>query len=161
MAVARKTQKDIGNHEAKFIGPLTIRQTAAIGLGAIPTVFIYFILYNITNSFTVSCAALIFMIPSAFIAFGKDLCYGLNPEDYLIEYYFYHIKSPNRRVYKTVTVDDRLYDAKIKELKKEKAKQDAKKKRKEAAENEIVIPEKGFKKYPHPKEEDPEIKSFS
>ena len=33
MAISRKTQKDIGQYEPKFIGPFTGRQSAAVGIG--------------------------------------------------------------------------------------------------------------------------------
>lgn len=163
MAITRKTQKDVGNHEAKFLGPLTIRQTAIIGIFAVPSIITYFIIYGITKDIYMGCVGLIFMIPAAFLAFGKDVCYGMNPEDYLIEWYFYHFKAPGKRVYKTKTVDDDLFNEKIAKLKKEKAKQDAaskKKKAKIAEEDQIIVPETDFIKYPHPQKEDAEIKSF-
>lgn len=163
MAVTRKTQKDIGNHEAKFLGPLTMRQTAIIGIFAIPSIIAYFIIYGITNDFYISCVGLIFMLPAAFLAFGKDACYGMNPEDYLIEWYFYHFKAPGKRTYKTKTVDDNLFNERVAKLKKEKAKQDnlsKSKKVKIADEDKIVIPETGFVKYPHPQKEDTDIKAF-
>lgn len=163
MAISRKTQKDIGTYEAKLMGPFTARQCAILGIGAVPTIFFYFIIYGITNNFFMGAVAIIFMLPAAFIAFGKSLCYGLNPEEYFVEWYFYHVKSPNKRVYKVETVDDKLYNEHIKELKKEKIKQDARKKKqgKRFDEEPVVIPQTGFKKYPHPKKSDPEIKEYS
>mgnify|MGYP002857723534 CR=1 FL=1 len=160
MAISRKTQKDVGTYEAKFLGPFTMRQCAILGIGAVPSIFFYAVIYSISKNFYVSILGLIFMLPAAFVAFGKSLCYGLNPEDYFIEWYFYHVKAPNKRVYKTVTVDDKLYDKRIKELKRDKAKQDARRKKlkKKFDEEIIVVPEYGFKKYPHKK--DAEIKEY-
>lgn len=160
MAVTRKTQKDIGTYEAKLIGPFTARQTAILGIGAIPTLISYTILYGITGSPWIAMVSMILMAPFAFVAFGKSFCQGDNPEEFFIEWYYYHVKSPEIRTYEAYTLDDKLYDEHIKELKKERAAQEARKKKaKRKFDEELIeIPQVGFKKYPH--KPDSEIKEF-
>ena len=49
MAVTRRTLKDVGSYEAKFIGPFTIRQSVCLGIGVIPAAFVDYLLYNVTR----------------------------------------------------------------------------------------------------------------
>ena len=159
MSVSRKTQKDIGNYEAKFLGPFTTRQAALLGIGMVPTALGYIIIYGITGDKFIGAAALVLIIPFAFLAFGQALCYGMKPEDFLVEYYLYHIKAPAKRKYITVTVDDVLENERIKKLKKEAEAESKGKKKKKKNEESIEIRKEGeFKKYPH--KPDPEFVEF-
>ncbi len=119
-AITRKTQKDIGNYEAKFIGPFTSRQTALIGGGLVPAFIAILIARQFTNDiFTYLGIAMVFMAIPAFLAFGSKLCYGMKPEEFLAEWYFYHYKCPKERLYKTQTFDDVLVEQAEEELNKE------------------------------------------
>lgn len=115
MAVTRKTQKDIGNYEAKLIGPFTTRQCILLGIGAVPTIIACVIINRLSSDPYAMIGGCIFMIIPGFFAFGKNLCYQMNPEDFIAGYYYYHIKCPNRRLYKTKTLDDEIEENKYKE----------------------------------------------
>lgn len=108
--VTRKTQKDIGNYEAKFIGCFTQRQFIFIGIGVVFSV----IGIAIARSYgadvsTYIFIALVCMALPCFLAFGKALCYGMKPEVFVSNYIHYHINSAKIRLYKTKTYDDIIY----------------------------------------------------
>lgn len=120
-SIVRKTQKDIGNYEAKLIGPFTSRQVACIGIGAVPTVIAIAIAKSAgADAMTFLGLALIFMAIPCFFAFGQKFCYGMKPENFLADYLYYHSNSAKERLYKTKTLDDILYEEQLKEeLKKD------------------------------------------
>lgn len=131
MAVTRTTQKDIGNYEAKLLGPLTTRQTIIMAIGVIPTLFIDYTVYSLgADMYTIFGITMVLMIIPVFIAFGKSLTYGMNPEDFIKEYYHYHILAPRIRLYKTETLDDVLEAKAKKEAQKEDENKGGKKKNK-------------------------------
>ncbi len=110
--ITRQTQKDIGNYEAKLIGPFTTRQAALIGIGIIPTAIAIMIAraIGVTDIFAMLVIAFTFMAIPGFFAFGKKFCHDMKPENFLVDYYFYHYKSPKERLYKTKTFDDELWN---------------------------------------------------
>ncbi len=113
MAIARKTQKDVSKYEPKLLGPFTTRQCVCIGIGAVPTVIIDILLVRIgsVDPFSLFGVALILMAIPCFFGFGKRFCHGQKPEDFLRDYYFYHILAPKVRLHTVETLDDTL-DAK-------------------------------------------------
>lgn len=108
MAVTRKTPKNIGNYRAKLIGPFSARQCVLIGMGLIPSVFAAYICLSTLqlDATTTFMIVLIIMSPFCVLAFFNP--YGMKPEDFIIDYYFYHIMSNNLRLYQTETMIDQL-----------------------------------------------------
>ena len=157
MAVLRHTQKDIGNYEAKLIGPFTSRQLFFLAIGIVPTAIIDYILFmlgfDIYSLFGITF--LIMAIP-CFFAFGQSLTYGMKPEDFLKDYYKYHILAPQKRIYQTETLDDQLkWEQTVSEEPQDTgAKKDTKKKK-----NEPVKMIGKMKIYPH--KADTEFKEFT
>lgn len=132
MAITRITQKDIGNYESKLLGPLTTRQTIIMAVGVVPTMFIDYAIYNMgVDMYTLFGITMVLMIIPTFIAFGKSLTYGMNPEDFLKEYYQYHILPPKVRLYKTETLDDVLEKKAKKEAQKSEEVNGSNKKKKD------------------------------
>jgi len=120
MAISKPTPKDVGTYEAKMVGPFTKRQVICIGAGALPTVIISSFLNALNiDGYSIAAVAIMLMIIPCFFAFGSVLCYGQKPEDFLIEYYQYHLKSKKVRLYETSTLDDKLDIVRKKELKKQ------------------------------------------
>lgn len=127
--IMRKAQKDIGDHESKLIGPFTSRQVALLGAGIVPTVAAIFILRGLGADMSVMVMfAMFFMAGPCFLAFGKKMCYGMKPEDFVADYIFYHFKCPRERFYKTETLDDTLEKKKKKEENPEEKQSKSKKK---------------------------------
>ena len=109
-SITRKTQKDIGNYEAKLIGPFTSRQVVCIGIGAVPTAIGIWIARNVgADPMSYLGIAIVCMAIPCFFAFGQKLCYGMKPENFLADYMHYHQHSAKVRLYKTQTYDDVLY----------------------------------------------------
>lgn len=109
-AIIRKTQKDIGNYEAKLIGPFTSRQVVCIGIGVIPTfIGIWIARGSGADPMSYLGIAIICMAIPCFFAFGQKFCYGMKPENFLADYIHYHQHSARIRLYKTKTYDDVLY----------------------------------------------------
>ena len=102
MAVTRRTQKDIGSYEPKFIGPLTLRQSIAVGIGVILCVFACYLLKDFGMDMT-TMFFICFIIMAPFVIFGFVKPYGMKAEEFVKEYYEYHIRRPNIRKYETVT----------------------------------------------------------
>jgi len=118
MAISRKTQKDIGNYEAKLLGPFTTRQCIFLAIGIVPTFLIDYILYTIgVDMYTLFGISFIIMAVPCFFAFGSSLTYDMKPEDFIKDYYHYHILAPRIRKYETETLDDVL-DKENKKLQK-------------------------------------------
>ncbi len=120
MAITKPTPKDIGNYEAKFVGPFTQRQAGLIVAGAVPAALIATAMKasNVSSDLIIVVCIAIMLIPG-FLAFGQAICYGMKPEDFVLEYYIYHIKSKNVRLYETNTLDDKLDIIRKKEEKAE------------------------------------------
>ena len=120
MAITKPTPKDVGTYESKLVGPFTQRQVICLSIGAVPAVIIASFLGALgMDGYTIAAVCIIFMIIPGFLAFGSNFCYGMKPEDFIIEYYTYHIKSKNVRLYETNTLDDKLDVIHKKEQKKE------------------------------------------
>ena len=102
MAVTRKTQKDVGNYESKLVGPFTTRQAVFLGIGAVID-----ILLGVTMEATgfdgtaIACVCIVIIIP--FFLLGTVHPYGMKAEQFLIQYYIYHIAAPRIRKYETET----------------------------------------------------------
>lgn len=102
MAISRKTQKDIGQYEPKFIGPFTGRQSAAVGIGGALCFATCYVLKQMNlDAMTMFMICALIIIP--FFVFGWIKPYGLKVEDFIKEYYHYHYISPHIRPYETVT----------------------------------------------------------
>ncbi len=113
MAVSRPTPKDIGNYEAKLIGPFTQRQTVCLAIGIVPSVIVAFALKAIgMDPYLIVGFVIAIMAIPCFLAFGQKFTYGMKPEDFVISYYQYNILSSRIRLYKTVTMDDKLEEEK-------------------------------------------------
>ena len=109
--VTRKTQKDIGNYQSKLIGPFTTRQTAILGIGIVPTALAIFIAKGLGAGVeTLIVVAMVFAFIPGFLAFGQKFCHDMKPEDFVVNYYYYHYKCPRIRLYKTKTLDDILWE---------------------------------------------------
>lgn len=107
MAISRKTQKDIGQYEPKFIGPFTGRQSAAVGIGGALCFATCYVLKQMNlDAMTMFMICALIVIP--FFVFGWVKPYGLKVEDFIKEYYHYHYISPHIRPYETVTGLDTL-----------------------------------------------------
>lgn len=153
MAVSRHTEKDIGNYEAKLIGPFTSRQCIFLAIGIVPSVLACFIIHGVTNDpYAMFFVVALLMTPACFFAFGQKICHGMKPENFLVEYYYYHIKCAKKRLYRTETLDDIIETKKQKELLR---KTTDKKKQKELEEQ---FSEGQMKTYPH--KENSSIRSF-
>lgn len=115
MAISRKTQKDIGKYEAKLLGPFTTRQVICIASGAVPTVAIDYLLFRFgkVDAYSLFGIAFVLMVIPCFFGFGQKICHGQKPEDFLRDYYFYHVLAPKIRLHEVESYDDVL-DAKLK-----------------------------------------------
>jgi len=103
--VMRKTQKDVGNFESKLVGPFTARQFIFIGIGTALDVLIYMFLSALNmdiNSIIPFC--FFAMVPFIALAYIKP--YGMKFEEFVYEYYIYHIVAPPVRRYETHTALD-------------------------------------------------------
>lgn len=110
MAVTRKTQKDIGNYEAKLIGPLTSRQCIFLGIGLVPTCVVGYIVGSTgADPATIFLICAFIIAPFVFLSFAHP--YGMKPEVFLKEYYIYHIAAPKKRLYQTITRIDEMKDS--------------------------------------------------
>lgn len=120
MAISKPTPKDVGSYEAKLLGPFTQRQVVCLSIGAVPAVLIASILGAIgIDGYSIVVVCIMLMIIPGFLAFGSTLCYGMKPEDFVIEYYQYHLKSRKVRLYETVSLDDKIEVVKQNEAQKE------------------------------------------
>lgn len=115
MAVTRPTPKDIGNYEAKLIGPFTQRQTLCLGAGIVPSVIACFIMKNLGfDIYAMMIVVITIMVIPCFLAFGKRFTYGQDPEDFIKDYYYYHIQSSQIRYYEAESFDDKVYEQLLK-----------------------------------------------
>ena len=102
MAVTRKTQKDIGQYEPKFIGPFTLRQSISLGIGAA----LCFVVCTSGISGGIDATSLFmicFSVMIPFFIFGWVKPYGMRIEEFIKEFYVYHYLSPHIRPYETET----------------------------------------------------------
>lgn len=92
--------KDVGNYEAKVVGPFTLRQAVCIAVAAPVCVW----LYNGTSSFMPSDAAGFLTFIPAVIAwlFGWKKPYGMPMEKFLKSIFVTMVLAPSNRKYKTV-----------------------------------------------------------
>lgn len=163
MAVTRRTLKDVGSYEAKFIGPFTARQSICLGIGVIPAAFVDYLLYNVTREASlIFVVTVIIMAPAIFMAFGSKVCHDMKPEDFVKDYIKYKIMAPPIRLYETRTRDDEIWEEELKRRKKEdpeafkdeeeqiveKGKK-KKGKKAETSDNSYKVGNRTFKKYPH------------
>lgn len=107
MAISRKTQKDVGRYQAKLVGPFTVRQSIFVGIAAV----IAIITWNISDTFQISMenkvvTILVLASPVALLGFLNP--YGMTCLEFLKQYYEYHILSSRKRIYQTVTDDEKL-----------------------------------------------------
>lgn len=106
-SISRKTQKDVGKYQAKLIGPFTVRQSIYVGIASIITI----ILWNILDAFQIAMeekvvTIIIMAAPVALLGFLNP--YGNTCLEFLKQYYEYHILSSKKRIFQTVTDDERL-----------------------------------------------------
>lgn len=107
MALSRKTQKDVGKYQAKLVGPFTVRQSIFVGIAAV----IAMILWNMSDMFQMSMDSKIMTIlvvaaPVALLGFLNP--YGMTCLEFIKQYYEYHILSSKKRIYQTITDDEKI-----------------------------------------------------
>lgn len=120
MAVHRKTQKSLGNYDAKFLGPFTMRQSICIGVGLVPSALVGYMEYTAGLDIgLIFMTIVVIMVVPLFLAFGEKITYGMKPEDFAKQYYIYRIQAPKVRLYKTETYDDIMWTQKQKEAAKD------------------------------------------
>lgn len=123
MAVSRRTQKDVGNFEAKFIGPFTKNQAIFTGIAIVLSLFMKFLMDAIgapTEVMVVGIA--IVAAPCAILGFKKFN--GMPAMDYFKLWLDARIFNPTKRLYKSETDLDRAMkkeetEKKLKEQKHE------------------------------------------
>lgn len=146
MAVHRKTQKSLGNYDAKFVGPFTMRQTIWMGIGLVPSCLVGYMQFTAGFDYgIIFCTVVLIMAIPLFLAFGEKITYEMKPEDFAKQYYIYRLQAPKVRLYKTETYDDILWKQKKKdEAKETKEKSSSKKRRKtkEETDSEVGEPKK-------------------
>ena len=103
--VSRKTQKDVGNFKAKLVGPLTARQVAFVGIGAVIDVLVSSAMHGVGFDINMIAAVCICII-IPFVLFGTVNPYGMTCEKFLYQFYIYHIAAPPVRKYCTHTALD-------------------------------------------------------
>lgn len=158
--ISRRTEKDIGNYEAKLIGPFTARQCIFLAIGAVPTAAACFAIHSVSNDpYAMFGVAVLFMTPAIFFAFGQKICFGMKPEEFLVEYYYYHFKCPRRRLYETKTLDDKFEAERLKEEAKEQQASGEKKKGKKGK-DEAEKPRSECEQVKFPHKNDPNFPSF-
>lgn len=95
-----RINKDIGSYKAKFVGPLTLRQTVCVGLAAPVCWFLY---SHTSNILTKDIAGFLTAIPAAIAwLFGWPKPYGLPTEKFLKSVFVNMVLAPSHRMYKTV-----------------------------------------------------------
>ena len=105
MAISRKTQKDVGRYQAKLGGPLTLRQTIDIGIGAILDALVWNILGAAGSDMATKITiAIIIIIPFGLL--GTANPFGMTCSEFIKNYYEYHLLSSKTRIYETITDDE-------------------------------------------------------
>lgn len=136
--VSRKTQKDVGNFKAKLVGPLTTRQVVFVGLGVVVDFLAYSVLKGAGLDMN-TIAPLCLLVMAPFAVFGSCFPYGMTCEEFLYQYYIYHIVAPPVREYCTHTALDDIKP----EMTPEEKKKDLRKKKKMSKHTEI----KGYRSF--------------
>ena len=154
MAVTRRTLKDVGTYEAKFLGPFTARQSICLGVGAVPAALFDYLLYNVTKDATILfLVTVIFMAPAFFMAFGSKFCHDTKPEDFVKDYVKYKIMAPPIRLYATSSRDDEIWEEEEKKKKKTEEKEESPKKdkkySKKVEDSTYKVGNRTFVKYQH------------
>lgn len=92
--------KDVGNYEAKVVGPFTLRQAGCLALAAPVCIW----LYNGTSAFLPSDAAGFLTFIPALLAwlFGWKKPYGMPMEKFLKSIFVTMVLAPSNRKYKTI-----------------------------------------------------------
>lgn len=140
MTVQRKTQKDVGKFEHKFVGPFTTTQCIFAGIGIVLGVTIKFLLDGLGIDNAVSIMAAILFSAFGFVV-GTKKIQGMSMLEYLKVYRDTCVNNPKKRLYKTVTDIDAYVELEKKKKEKE-ALQSGKKK------PEVKKTHKSFKEYP-------------
>lgn len=101
--------KEIRSYEAKFVGPLTMRQTICVAVGLIVCVFVY----NICKSFIPRDLMLFILIfpAAAIFCFGWVKPYGMKFEQFFFSAVRNNFIAPRRRKYKTVNTHAEMLKA--------------------------------------------------
>lgn len=95
--IERPIPKDIKEYEPKFIGPLTLRNTVCIGLGALVSIPIGIMLSKVfVNEIAILVAGII-CVP--FIACGFKKIYGIPFEKFALMYIRTQLLVPKNRKY--------------------------------------------------------------
>lgn len=108
MAATRKTQNDIGNYKPKLIGPFTARNCIFAGFGAVPAFFTGYIMSQTVGADMITTFIMCGIIMAPFLYLGFAHPHNMKPEDYWMEYYHYHMASPQKRLYKTETLIEQM-----------------------------------------------------
>jgi len=121
MAVSRKTQKDVGKFEAKFIGPFTTTQTIFVVIGAVLALLVKFLMDAIGAPIEVTIVLIVVVVaPCIFLGWKKF--YGMPALEYIKVLYDKKYKNPGRRLYKTETDIDEMKGGKFAEPQQPKKK---------------------------------------
>lgn len=107
--------KEIRQYEAKFVGPLTMRQTICVSVG-LP---ICILLYNCLHSFiSRDLMGFFLLLPAAAIfLFGWVKPYGMKFEQFFFSAFINNFIAPRRRKYITVN----QHESRLKAIKKSEA----------------------------------------
>lgn len=99
MTIEIQMTKEISNYKAKFIGPLTMRQTFCFVLAAIVCVLLFNYAAPIITKEVTLCLCL---IPAAMAAaFGWLEPYGMTMEKFVQSVFINMVLAPHNRKYKT------------------------------------------------------------
>lgn len=97
MAIEIEITKEIGNYEPKFVGPLTIRQTACLSV-AVPICILIYV--TLSPVLTGDVAGFFCIIPAGFAAaFGWLKPYGMKAEEFLRSVFMNTLVAPSNRKY--------------------------------------------------------------
>jgi hypothetical protein len=122
MAISRRTQKDIGNYEPKFIGPFTARMAIFTAAGVVVGGGLGLILQSTGLFDTMTVAVLVLLIAIGCAIFGKAKPYDMRMEDYLKQMYQYRVQSPTKRYYQTETLLETITVKEVEEATKAESK---------------------------------------
>lgn len=121
MAVSRKTQKDVGKFEAKFVGPFTMHQTIFVAIAVVLAIIVKLIMDAIEAPTELTVVLMVAVaIPPAFLGFKKFN--GMTAIEYFKLYKDTRIDNPSVRLYKRETDIDVAMKAEERKKAAEKAK---------------------------------------
>lgn len=99
-----RINKDVGSYEAKFIGPLTMRQTICVCIAA-P---IAYFLYRTLSPLFPDLAGFFVAIPAGIAwLFGWTKPYGMRCEKFIQSIFVNMFLAPSHRKYKTVNAHEK------------------------------------------------------